>query len=95
MTVLIMMMFGAVANLQVVWTLADLSMAIMAIVNLIAIAILGKFAFAALDDYIGQRMLGKNPIFYASTIPGLKEIEWWGAEKQDTNSTNTNEGVEK
>ncbi|XNN71475.1 alanine/glycine:cation symporter family protein [Bacillus pumilus] len=93
--VLLMIMFGAVANLQIVWTLADLSMAIMAIVNLIAIAILGKYAFAALDDYLQQRLLGKNPVFYASSIPGLKEIEWWGAEKQTAHSTNLNKGVEK
>ncbi len=42
-----------------------------------------------------QRLLGKDPVFYASSIPGLKEIEWWGAEKQTANSTNTNKGVEK
>lgn len=53
------------------------------------------FTFAALDDYMQQRLLGKNPVFYASSIPGLKEIEWWGAEKQTAHSTNLNEGVEK
>ncbi|WP_223256544.1 alanine:cation symporter family protein [Bacillus sp. NMCC4] len=42
-----------------------------------------------------QRLLGKDPVFYASSMPGLKEIEWWGAEKQTANSTNTNKGVEK
>lgn len=41
---------------------------------------------------MGQRKVGKNPVFYASTIPGLKGIEWWGVEKQAIKSTN--EGVE-
>ncbi|QGG52141.1 alanine/glycine:cation symporter family protein [Lysinibacillus pakistanensis] len=80
-TVLIMIMFGAVANLQIVWTLADLSMAIMAVINLVAIAILGKFSFAALDDYISQRKFGINPIFYASNISGLKGVECWDSDK--------------
>lgn len=80
-TVLIMIMFGAVANLQIVWTLADLSMAIMAVINLVAIAILGKFSFAALEDYISQRKFGINPIFYASNISGLKGVECWDSDK--------------
>jgi alanine or glycine:cation symporter, AGCS family len=69
--------FGAIASIQIVWDLADLAMAVMAITNLIAIAILGKFVFAALKDYLGQRSEGKDPIFYASSIPGLKGVECW------------------
>lgn len=82
--VLIMIMFGSVANLQIVWNLADLSMAVMAVINLIAIAILGKFAFAALDDYIRQRRLGIDPIFYTTSIPGLKGVECWESDKQSS-----------
>lgn len=85
--VLIMIMFGAVANLQIVWNLADLSMAIMAVTNLIAIAVLGKFAFAALDDYIRQRKLGLDPIFHATSIPGLKGVESWESGKQSSKLT--------
>lgn len=85
--VLIMIMFGAVANLQIVWSLADLSMAIMAVINLIAIAFLGKFAFAALDDYTRQRKLGIDPIFYATSIPGLKGVECWESDKKSSKLT--------
>ena len=46
-----MVFFGSVAELSLVWNLADLFMALMAITNIIAILLLGKYAFIALDDY--------------------------------------------
>ncbi|MFD1739570.1 alanine/glycine:cation symporter family protein [Bacillus salitolerans] len=70
-------MFGAVASLQIVWDFADLAMAIMALINLIAIGILGKFAFKALDHYLEQRKQGLDPVFYADDIQGLKGVECW------------------
>lgn len=78
--VLGMVMFGSVATVQIVWDLADLFMGMMAIVNLIAIFFLSKFAFAALSDYVKQKKEGKDPVFYASSIPGLKNTECWGEE---------------
>ncbi|AWE43237.1 MULTISPECIES: alanine/glycine:cation symporter family protein [unclassified Actinobaculum] len=42
---------GAVAPLQAVWNFADITMAGMALINLVAITRLGKWAFAALRDY--------------------------------------------
>ncbi len=72
-----MVMFGAVASLQVVWDFADLAMAIMALTNLIAIGLLGKYAFKALDNYLEQRKLGLDPVFYADDIEGLKGVESW------------------
>ncbi|MFX3622696.1 MAG: alanine/glycine:cation symporter family protein [Ectobacillus sp.] len=72
-----MILFGSVAKVQIVWDLADLFMALMAIVNLIAILRLGKIAFAALRDYTNQKKVGKDPIFYADSIEGLENIEAW------------------
>ncbi|MGG0237245.1 alanine/glycine:cation symporter family protein [Bacillus rhizoplanae] len=82
-----MVMFGSVAAVQIVWDMADLFMGFMVITNLIAIALLGKFAFAALKDYVRQKKQGKDPVFHASSIPGLKNAECWedsvaGKEKQ-------------
>ncbi|MDR6224835.1 alanine/glycine:cation symporter family protein [Desmospora profundinema] len=77
-----MIVFGAVASLDVVWSLADLAMALMALTNLIAIMLIGKFAFAALKDYLEQRKQGKDPVFYADSIEGLKGVESW--DKQPT-----------
>lgn len=81
LTVLGMVMFGALAKVALVWDLADLFMGLMAIINLFVIAILGKIAFRVLDDFTEQRMQGKNPVFHASSIPGLKGAECWEDEK--------------
>ncbi|WP_153720702.1 alanine/glycine:cation symporter family protein [Sporosarcina cascadiensis] len=75
--VLGMVFLGAVAKVQVVWDMADLFMGLMAIINLVVIVLLGKVAFQVLDDFTVQRKAGKNPVFKASTIPGLKGAECW------------------
>ena len=76
--VLAMVMFGALAQVQLVWNMADLFMGFMAVLNLVVIALLGKIAFKVLDDYTSQRKAGKNPEFFAKNIPGLKNTECWG-----------------
>ncbi len=77
-----MVMFGSVAEVPLVWNLADLFMALMAIVNLVAIAQLGKFAYIALDDYLAQKRAGvMEPEFDPSVMPDQKGIECWSKEK--------------
>ena len=74
-----MVLFGSLTKVQIVWDLADVMMALMAIVNLVAITLLGKFAFRALDDYTMQRKAGiKNPTFNPANIEGLGKVECWG-----------------
>ena len=75
--VLAMVFFGAVAKVQIVWNMADLFMGLMAILNLFVILILGKVAFKVLDDFTKQRRAGRNPVFKAASIPGLKNAECW------------------
>ncbi|MGD6804276.1 alanine:cation symporter family protein [Rossellomorea vietnamensis] len=77
LAVLGMVVFGATVELEVVWGLADLSMGVMAIINLIAITLLAKIAAAALKDYRLQKKEGKDPVFYSDSIPGLENIECW------------------
>lgn len=77
-----MVLFGAVAKVGIVWDLADLFMALMAITNLIAIPLLGKYAHAALKDYLKQKRAGQDPVFLAKNIEGLENVECWG-EPQD------------
>jgi len=72
-----MVLFGSIAKIQIVWDMADLFMGFMAIINLIAIAILSKIAFAALKDYDRQKKQGIEPVFYADSIEGLNNIECW------------------
>jgi AGCS family alanine or glycine:cation symporter len=73
-----MVAFGSLAPLPFVWNLADLFMALMAIVNLIAIAILGRNAFIALKDYQDQKKAGiANPVFHPEQLPDQKGISVW------------------
>ena len=59
-----MVMFGSLASLNLVWSLADVTMALMALCNLVAILLLGKYAFRLLDDYLDQKRRGiKSPVF--------------------------------
>lgn len=76
-SVLAMIIFGSVAKVQLVWDMADLFMGFMVIVNLIAILLLSKVAFAALQDYKRQKREGKDPVFYKDSIKGLEHIECW------------------
>lgn len=72
-----MVMFGSLTQVAIVWNLADLFMALMAILNIIAIVLLGKYAYIALSDYETQRKEGKDPKFNASNIEGLKGKTVW------------------
>ena len=68
---------GSVASLGLVWDIADVSMGIMALMNIVVIAILSPKAVAIIKDYIKQRKEGKNPVFRAKDIPGLENTECW------------------
>ncbi|QPC46486.1 alanine/glycine:cation symporter family protein [Mangrovibacillus cuniculi] len=77
-----MVYYGTTQPLQSVWNMGDLFMAIMALINILAIVLLGRIAIAALKDYTNQRKQGKNPVFYADSIPNLPNVEAW--EKKPT-----------
>lgn len=72
----VMVLFGALASLDLVWNLGDLCMALLTACNLYAIARLGKYAFRLLDDYRAQRKAGRNPVFRRSTTPEL-DLDCW------------------
>ncbi|KAA6451981.1 alanine/glycine:cation symporter family protein [Bacillus swezeyi] len=84
--VVAMVIFGSVSGFQLVWDMADLFMGLMAIINLIAILLLSGIAAKVLKDYAVQRKEGKNPVFKASSIQGLKNTEAWGDEKETLQS---------
>ncbi|BCB02060.1 alanine/glycine:cation symporter family protein [Bacillus sp. KH172YL63] len=86
-----MVVFGSVASLDIVWSLADFSMALMALTNLIAIGILAPIAFKALDHYMQQRRQGLDPVFYADDIPGLKGVESWPVREKEIRKKAVNE----
>ncbi|BAC93422.1 sodium/alanine symporter [Vibrio vulnificus YJ016] len=78
--------FGAIAPLPVVWALADVSMGLMAIVNLVAILLLSGIVIKLAKDYNRQLQAGKLPTFNADDFPELKsqlEEGIWDNNKKD------------
>ncbi|AZG98883.1 TPA: alanine/glycine:cation symporter family protein [Proteus mirabilis] len=74
--VLAMVMFGALAEMPLVWKMADLSMGLMAVTNLIAIILLSGVALKLIKDYNQQRQAGLLPTFNIRQYPELQnEIE--------------------
>ena len=74
-----MVMFGALASLDLAWSLADVCMGLMTICNLIAIVLLGKYAFRLLEDYLEQKRRGiKDPVFTKDKMKDIEQdIECW------------------
>ena len=72
----LMIFVGTQVSMSTAWDLADVLMGLMATVNIIAVLLLGKIAFRALDDYEEQRRAGKNPVFKAENI-GLHDTDVW------------------
>ncbi|MDE7092652.1 MAG: alanine:cation symporter family protein [Muribaculaceae bacterium] len=71
-------MIGAIVSLDVVWAIADITMALMALCNIIAIIILGRYSFLCLKDYRRQLKEGKDPVYHKSAIPEIADkTECW------------------
>lgn len=64
----VVVLVGAVMPMDTAWAVADILMAVMALINIPCIMAGGKFAFAALADYEKQRAEGKNPVFHGSSV---------------------------
>ncbi len=76
-----MVMIGSLISLNTAWGLADITMSLMTICNLIALALLGNKALVLLKDYLRQRAEGiKTPIFKKESMPEFKNspgIDSW------------------
>ena len=77
---IIIVFAGALVNMDVAWSIADIIMASMATINIIAIFLLRKPALNALDDYRRKKKSGIDPTFLGSDI-GLDDIECWQKNK--------------
>lgn len=75
----VLVMFGAMASLEIVWNLGDLCMALLTACNLVAIISLGKYAFRLLEDYRQQKRRGiKEPVFHRGQLPEIeKDLVCW------------------
>ena len=75
----LMVLFGAVASLDLVWSLGDVFMALLTACNLVAIIFLSRYAFKLLDDYRKQKREGNSsPEFSKSLFPELSSrLDAW------------------
>ena len=75
----LMVIFGALASFELVWNIVDFFMAFLTACNLVAIVLLGRYAFRLLDDYRQQKRNGiKEPVFHRSKLPEIEnDIECW------------------
>ena len=75
----VLVMFGALVSLEMVWSVGDLCMALLTACNLIAIVTLGKYVFRLLDDYRAQKRSGiKEPTFHRGLLPEIEaDIDCW------------------
>jgi len=80
-TCVVAIFLGAQADFSLVWNLADVTMGLMAIVNIIAIFLLGKVAIKVLKDYETQKKQGKKPVFHEKNV-GLTGTVWTEEEEQ-------------
>ena len=72
----VMVLMGGFMTLQQTWSIVDLAMAFMTILNLIAVVWLSKYAFRLLQDFHKQRKEGKEPVFHKEMFPEA-DIEGW------------------
>lgn len=72
-------MLGALLKIELVWGLADVAMGAMALVNLVAILLLGKWAIGALRDYEAS---GGAPFVAIDNphLPGRLDTDIWTAD---------------
>ncbi|WLG84864.1 alanine/glycine:cation symporter family protein [Pseudomonas cucumis] len=79
--VLVLIFWGAIENLGTVFAFADITMTLLAFVNLIALFLLFKIGMRILRDYDDQRAAGiKTPVFDSSKFPDLDlDLKAWPA----------------
>ena len=72
----VVVLMGGFMTLQQAWSIVDLAMALMTILNLTAVCLLGRYAFRLLKDFKEQRSQGKEPEFNPDLFPEA-DLEGW------------------
>ena len=75
--VVALVLMGSVIAVDLAWTIAGVSMVFIALINLVVIALLAPTAVKLLKHYNAQRAQGLDPIFLASDLPEIKNVEVW------------------
>ncbi|MFS9769230.1 alanine:cation symporter family protein [Enterobacter chuandaensis] len=79
--------YGTVRTADLAWGLGDIGVGLMAWLNIIAIVLLHKKAFASLKDYEIQNAQGLDPQFDPIRL-GIKNADYWLEERRDENIAN-------
>ena len=86
--VVVAIVVGSVVESALVWNTADAIMGLMALVNLVAVALLSGIVMRLLRDYTRQRREGRDPVFTRSMLPDLEHrIPTWEDERTVTGPT--------
>lgn len=80
--VLAVVFVSCLAEVELVWSLADAVMGIMALINLVAVALLSPIGLRLWRDYKEQLDQGRDPVFTTNRIPGLEGAECWVDEQE-------------
>ena len=76
--------FGAVRSSDVIWSMADVGVGLMAWSNVIAILLLQGIALKALKDYEEQKARGLNPVFHPESL-GIAHADYWEGSRAESN----------
>ncbi len=68
---------GAIATANFVWSFAELTQALMVLVNMPVVLSLSKYAVRCLKDYQQQKKEGKDPVFKARDIGIEEKLDFW------------------
>lgn len=79
--------YGTVRTADLAWGLGDIGVGLMAWLNIIAIVLLHKKAFASLKDYETQKAQGIDPQFDPIRL-GIKNADHWVKERKDETGVN-------
>ncbi len=78
--VTLMVLIGSVISVELAWSIAGVSMIVIAAINLVVMTVLGKPALTLFRHYQAERKAGRNPIFLASDLPEIENVECWAEE---------------
>lgn len=71
---------GSTISVDIAWAIAGVTMVVIALFNFVVITEMSGTAIRLLKHYTAQRRDGKEPIFLASDMPDLENIECWTTE---------------
>ncbi|WP_062526784.1 alanine/glycine:cation symporter family protein [Demequina rhizosphaerae] len=82
--VIALVAIGGLVSASLVWSLADLLLGVLALLNLIALAPLSRHVFALLRDFTAQERAGRDPVYTRDRVPGIPGVEVWEDERSVT-----------